>query len=166
MLRAPNSGKVMIPVGAGSGIVSAVCRTASIIMHRCLVVPIHHVEGAIRSHSRMDWTEPNIGTGQEFCIFAACFFAGQVCCAVRSKDVIVDEAYGRFLEEKIVVPAFGPRSAVIEATACGGCKHSYPINLHIRLACWVDQRSDFLMIRHHCRCADACNTASGQNFLG
>src|ERR1041385_5419190 len=114
----------------------------------------------------MDRAEPNIGTSQEFSIFPACFLARQVSCAVRSKYVVVDEAHGRFLEEEIVIPAFGPGSAVIKATTCGGSKHPDPVNLHIGLTCRVDERSDFLMVRHYRRCSDSCDTTSGQNFFG
>src|SRR2546422_7298501 len=60
MLHAPNAGKVVVTVGARRGVVRAVGRSARIVMYGRLVVPIHHIQRSIRSHSRMDRAKPEI----------------------------------------------------------------------------------------------------------
>ena len=98
----------------------------------------------------MDRTKPNVGARKKFRIFPACFLAGHVGGAVRSQHIVVDEAHGRFVDEEIMIPAFRPGAAVINAAPGGSRKHPHPIDLQVRLARRVDQRRNFLVIGHYC----------------
>src|SRR5437588_10999535 len=105
MLRAPNAGEVMVTVGSRRRIVRAMSRPASIVMDGSLVIPIDNVERAIWPYSRMNRTEPEIGTGQELRIFAPGFLSGDIGCSIGCDHVIMDQAYSRFMDENIIVPS-------------------------------------------------------------
>src|SRR5579862_2429929 len=114
----------------------------------------------------MNWPEPNIGAGHKLGIFPASFLARGVGCAIWSKHVVMYQAYCGFLDKEIMIPTFRPGATIIDASARRGRKHSYPIDLQIRLACRVNQGRNFLMIGHYGRGAHAVNASSSQEFFG
>src|SRR5262249_16511597 len=146
MLDAPKAREVMVAVRSGGGIMSAVGRAASVIVNRGLVIPVNDIQCSIRTDAGMNGGEPGIGAGKESGIFGPGFRAGDIGRAVRSKDIIMDEANGWLVEKNVMIPGFRPCAAVVE-TAAGRCgEHANPVDLQIRLAGGMDQRRHLLMV--------------------
>src|SRR5207245_9551311 len=125
--------------------------SAGVSVDRGLVIPIHDIQRSIGSHSRMNRAEPKIRAGEKFRIFAADFLPSKIGSSIRAEDVVVNQAHGRFVEKKRIVPLFGPSPAVIDARAGSSREHADPIYLQIRLPFGMDQRRDFLVIGNYRR---------------